>query len=488
MGVIKKQSILNTAVVYTGIIIGFANLLYFQPFYLKPEEIGLTRVLFSFSGILSVLMPLGTANIIIRFFPQYRNDEEGHNGFMGLALLYGFVSFLFLSTILYLCQDFITAQYVRQSRLFANYFWLVYPLAFFLSFIQLLNVYAFSLFKSVVPSIFSEVIVRLLNIAIILLYHFGIFSFNQFVISFVLLYGINFLLITIYAFYISNFKLLFRLSSFDKETKSLMLRYGLIMAIAAVASLGIKSADMVVFAKYYKLDVAGVYSVALFIGLFIETPLNSLDRIASTKMAAALAINNTKEVHDIYHKSSANLFLIGGFLFLGVNSCITPLFSFLPIEYQGNELVVLTISLGALFNMASGSNTSIIYNSEHGIKGTFLLAGVFALLLALLFILIPIYGTVGAAAAVALGSFAYNLGKLIFIKVYYNMQPFNADSIKLAVIIAALFVVGIYLPHLNNAILDILYRGAVVSALYFLVTFILKLIPEDLLNSLPIKK
>jgi O-antigen/teichoic acid export membrane protein len=487
MGVIKKQSILNTLVVYTGIIIGFANLLYFQPFYLKPEEIGLTRVLFSFSGILSVLMPLGTANIIIRFFPQYRNDEEGHNGFMGLALIYGFASFLFLSALLYLSQDFITAQYVRQSRLFADYFWLVYPLAFFLSFIQLMNVYAFSLFKSVVPSIFSEVAVRVLNIAIILLYHYGVINFEWFIISFVLLYGVNFLLIVIYTAYISKLKLTFSYQFFAKEHRTTMLRYGLIMTIAAVASLGIKSVDMVIFAKYFKLEVAGIYSVALFIGLFIETPLNSLERIASTKMAAALAENNTKEVYDIYHKSSANLFLLGGFLFLGVNACITPLFSFLPLNYQGNELVVLIVSLGALFNMASGSNTSIIYNSEHSIKGTFLLAAVFVFLIIMLFILVPMYGTVGAAAAVALGTFAYNLGKLLFIKAYYNMQPFNVDSIKLAVIIGTLLTLAIYLPHLDNAILDILYRGSTVSVLYFLITYALRLIPEDLLSTLPIK-
>lgn len=207
MGVIKKQSIINTFVVYVGIVIGFVNLLYIQPFYLKPEEIGLTRVLFSFSGILSVLMPLGAANIITRFFPQYRNDETGHNGFIGLALLYGFFSFLVLSLILYIFKDFITAQYIKQSRLFANYFWLVFPLAFFLSFIQLLNIYAFSLFKSVIPSILSEIIVRALNIVIILLYHFGILNFEQFVIAFVLLYGFNLVCIAIYTATTSKLKL-----------------------------------------------------------------------------------------------------------------------------------------------------------------------------------------------------------------------------------------------------------------------------------------
>lgn len=488
MGVIKRQSILNTIVIYTGIIIGFVNLLYIQPNYLRSDEIGLTRVLLSFSSIISVLMPLGASSIIIRFFPQYRDDEKGHNGFIGLTLLYGFVSFLFLSTILYLSKDFITAQYIKQSRMFANYFWLVFPFSFFLTFIQLLNVYAFSLFKSVVPAIFSEVVVRALNIVIIMLYYYGLLNLEQFVISFVLLYAVNLLLIAAYVIYISKPKLRFKFNYFEKTHRTAMFKYGIVMAVAAVASLGLKSIDMVIFAKYAKLNMAGIYSIALFIGLFIETPLNSLERIANTKMAAALANNNNKEVYDIYHKSSANLFLIGGLLFLGVNACVTPLFTFLPEEYRGNEMVVLIISLGSLFNMASGSNTSIIYSSEHSLKGTVLLAAVFMFLVCMLFLLIPPYGTIGAAAAVALGSFAYNMGKMIFIKIYYNMLPFNTDSLKLSAVIALLFVGAIYLPHLDNAMLDLLYRGSIVSVAYLGMTYTLKLIPEDLLSSVKFLK
>ncbi|UPT65989.1 MAG: oligosaccharide flippase family protein [Sphingobacteriales bacterium JAD_PAG50586_3] len=488
MGVIKRQSILNTIVIYTGIIIGFINLLYIQPNFLRAEEIGLTRVLLSFSSIISVLMPLGASSIIVRFFPQYRDDEKGHNGFIGLTLLYGFISFLFLSTLLYLSKDFITAQYVRQSRLFVNYFWLVFPFSFFLTFIQLLNVYAFSLFKSVIPAIFSEVVIRALNIVIILLYYYGILTFEQFVISFVVLYGINLALLATYVIYVSKPKLRFKFTHFEKEHRTAMLQYGIVMAVAAVASLGLKSIDVVIFAKYASLKMAGIYSIALFIGLFIETPLNSLERIANTKMAAALANNNTKEVYDIYHKSSANLFLIGGLLFLGVNACVTPLFTFLPEEYRGNEMVVLIISLGSLFNMASGSNTSIIYSSEHSLKGTVLLAAVFMFLVGMLFLLIPPYGTVGAAAAVALGSFAYNLGKMIFIKIYYNMLPFNADSLKLTVLIVTLLAAAIYLPHLDNAVLDLLYRGSFVSIAYLGATYVFKLIPEDLLGAVKFLK
>lgn len=484
MGIVQRQSIINTAVVYTGIIIGFINLLYIQPMFLMPEEIGLTRVLYSFSGILSVLMPLGAANILVRYFPQHRNDEQGHNGFIGFVLLYALVGFLFFSVGLYLAQDFIIAQYIKQSRLFANNFWLVFPLGFYLTFIQILNIYAFSLFRSVAPSVFSEIVVRVLNIVIILLYHFGFISFEVFIQSFTWLYAINLLLLIIYLFYISKPKLRFSTGYFTKQTRTLMYKYGLVMTIAAIASLGMKSIDMIILAKYVNLKEAGIYSIALFIGLFIETPLNSLDRIASTRMAAAIANNNQKEIKDIYHKSSNNLFLIGGLLFIGVNTCITPLLSYLPAIYQGNELIIFIVSAGALFNMASGSNTSIIFNSEHNQRGTFILGAVFALLVLLLFILVPLYGTLGAAIAIALGTFSYNLGKFIFIYKYYKMQPFGLNSLKLLLLIFAVLTIGYYLPHLPNAVADILYRGSIVTLAYIGVAYVLKLIPDELLSTL----
>lgn len=482
MGIVQRQGILNTIVVYAGILIGFINLLYVQPMFLKEEEIGLTRVLYSFSGILSVLMPLGAANILVRYFPQYKKDEEGHNGFLGFVLLYALVGFIFFSVILYLTRDIITSVYIKQSPLFAENFWFVFPLGLYLTFIQILNIYCFSLFKSVAPSIFSEIVVRALNILIVILYHYSYLTFDQFIQSFTYLYAVNLLLLVIYIYTISKPKLVFKPSFFGKENRVVMYRYGMVMTIAAIASLGLKSIDSIILAIYVLLKDVGIYSIALFIGLFIETPLNSLDRIASARMAAAISHNNQKEIKDIYHKSSNNLFLIGGLLFIGVNTCITPLFSFLKESYRGNELIVLVVSLGALFNMASGSNTSIIFNSEHHKKGIYILGGVFAFLVGLLFLLVPQYGTLGAAIAVSAGTFAYNFGKFAFIKKHYKMQPFSIDSLKLAILIGVVAAMGIYLPHLENAFVDILYRGSIVSISYLSIAYFWKIIPEELLK------
>ena len=65
------------------------------------------------------------------------------------------------------------------------------------------------------------------------------------------------------------------------------------------------------------------------------------------------------------------------------------------------------------------------------------------------------------------------------------MQPFTIASAKLLVLITAIILVGIYLPHLSNALLDILYRGSIVSLAYLGIAYVWKLIPDELLASVP---
>ncbi len=481
MGIIQRQSFANALIIYSGIAIGFVNM-YLQPICLDPETFGLTRVLLSFAGLVSSIMPLGAGNIMIRFFQNYITQVDNKNRFISFVFGFGLFGFLLLSGILLLNSGWIIEAYSKQSLQFASNFWLVFPLSFFMVGIGLANAYSFALSKSVVPSFFSEFLIRVLLMVLVGLFYFNVISIQTFILGFVASYGINFLGMTSYVFYLDRPSFRFDLPSLGKNEIRTMVGFGLLISIATMASIGLKNLDTVLLAKYVNLKMAGIYSIALFMGLFIETPLNSLDRIASTKMAIALAQKDQKEIQDIYHKSSSNLFWIGGLLFIGVNTCITPLLTYLPEAYRGNEWVILIISIGSLVNMASGSNTSIIYNSEHYIKGTLLLAAMFIILFLLLWVLIPPYGIIGSAIAIASTTTLFNLSKMGFIRYYFKMQPFGFDSLKLGLLIAGVLSLGLLLPHHSSPLLDLFYRGTVVSFSFLFLSFIFRLIPQELLD------
>ena len=57
------------------------------PRILSPDEIGLLKLLVSFSIIFAQLGSLGFINAINRLFPYFRHKESGHQGFLTVAIV-----------------------------------------------------------------------------------------------------------------------------------------------------------------------------------------------------------------------------------------------------------------------------------------------------------------------------------------------------------------------------------------------------------------
>jgi hypothetical protein len=55
MGVIQRQAIKNFFTTYLGIAIGFVSLIWIQPNFLSKEQLGLTRLIYSFSMLVAML-------------------------------------------------------------------------------------------------------------------------------------------------------------------------------------------------------------------------------------------------------------------------------------------------------------------------------------------------------------------------------------------------------------------------------------------------
>ncbi|MFM7217522.1 MAG: polysaccharide biosynthesis protein, partial [Bacteroidota bacterium] len=94
MGVIKRQGIKNTISGYLGILMGFVNLIIIQPHFLTKEELGLTRILYSFSVLVAMFVPLGIGNATVKYFPLFRDAQRKHHGYFGFMLLFPLIGFL----------------------------------------------------------------------------------------------------------------------------------------------------------------------------------------------------------------------------------------------------------------------------------------------------------------------------------------------------------------------------------------------------------
>ncbi|HEY5916732.1 MAG TPA: polysaccharide biosynthesis C-terminal domain-containing protein, partial [Chryseolinea sp.] len=198
-------------------------------------------------------------------------------------------------------------------------------------------------------------------------------------------------------------------------------------------------------------------------------PLNAIDRIAAAKISYAWADNKRDEIYSIYHKSSLYMLLAGGFLFLNININIASLFTFLPQDYILGRWVVLIISIGTLFNMATGLNASILFNSDKYWYGAVYLISLAFMMFALQMLLIPRLGLVGAAVATSVSALIYNSLLTFTVWKFFRLQPFDRKNIRIAALIIGCFFLDMLIPHLDNKFLDILMHSAVISGIYFTV-------------------
>lgn len=132
MGVIQRQGLKNTITTYLGIAIGFVSLIVIQPQFLTKEELGLTRILYSFSILVAMFVPLGIGNATTKYFPLFKDSDKNHHGYFAFMMLFPVIGFVLTTLVLLLSKDFIMAQYVKESPLLTDFFTIYFHSLLFL--------------------------------------------------------------------------------------------------------------------------------------------------------------------------------------------------------------------------------------------------------------------------------------------------------------------------------------------------------------------
>lgn len=486
MGIVQRQGIRNSIITYVGIAIGAVSLLIIQPRFLSKEEIGLTRLLFSFSTILGNVMSLGVTATVVKYFPYFRDRDKNHHGFFGFMLIFPLFGYIFFGSLLFIFKGFVLAKYAGQSKLFTDYFYYLFPLSFFLTITSILTAYSYALFRTSVPALINDVLVRIVSIVLFTVYFIKWIDRDQFIMLFVGIYGAQFLAMIFYLYYEDRPSLKIKWDQYREHTPKAMFIYGIILSLGGLAALGLRYLDVMVLGTYKPkeaglnaLDIVGIYSIASFVATFIEAPISALDKILVPKMADGWKRNDTDDIRQMYYKSAKYLFLIGGLLFLLINLNIDSLFQLIPDkDYSLAKGVVFIISLGTLINMGTGNNDAILYTSSRYRIMIWLLVGLLVVAYINYKIFIPIFGMEGAAIATALSALLYNFVKFSLIWKYFHMQPFTIDTPK---VIAVIIVTGscvYFVPSVHNPIADIIIRSSLTGMIFGGLVYLLNIVPE----------
>ncbi len=481
MGIIIRQSSWSTLLSFSGIIIGYINVLYLFPAYFTPGEIGLTKVIQDFAMLLVSFAQLGTRSSIIRFFPSMQISRSKADSFFSLMLFLSLTGYLIFLLLTFFLKAPLLSLFIENSPEVVTYFSLVLVLVLIMVIHNVISDFTRSFLEILVPNFLKEVLLRLWTTLCIAAYVLGWVDFEIFLFCIVGAYSLNLLILSIYLFTKTSTRFKF---NFWKELKPDEIRpivtYGLYALIGAGGSIIVSKVDVVMVTSMLGTFDTGIYTTAFYMAAVIEVPRRMVTQISTPLISRHLESSDMKSVRDIYTKSSINLLIIG-FLFLtGILANLNNIYYYVPNNeiYEAGKLVVIFVGLGKLIDMSFGLNGEIIILSKY-YKVNILLTGFLAIItIAANYYLIPIYGITGAAVGTTFSIVLFNLLKFIFVWVKFKLQPFTINHLKLLFIGGLIFGAAYMTPSLDNHLADLILRSILIVVVYVGLVYLLKISEE----------
>ncbi len=470
MGIIIKQSIKGSFWSYVGVVIGFITTSYLYPKFLTTEVVGLLGVLIAYSQLFSSISLLGLHGVIGRLFPYFRNPENGHNGFLFIAFLFYIVGTALFLLFFSWYSPYLVESNLEKSPLLARYAYLLIPLTISTMLFTVFDSFNRMLYDTVSGTFLQDFLQRLFILLSLVLFAVKYISLNQFIIAYIVVVSLKAILLL---WLLGKRKELnFRpdLSYLNKGLKKEIGSVALFSLISGVGTLIVFSLDKIIINSLLDLSNAGVYTIAFYFGSLIVIPSRSLLSISNSLIADAWKVNNLSEITSIYNKSCLNQLIIASFLFLGLWVNIDNVLEILGPSYSEAKWVIFFIGLGYLVDMLTGSNAQIINLSRYYKVNVLFICLLIGVMVASMYLLIPVWGIVGAAVSIAVALFLNNLMRFIFLLWKYKLQPFNMKFLYIIAFNLGLYFVVSIIPQ-QSLILDISIRGSLISIATFAFLF-----------------
>jgi O-antigen/teichoic acid export membrane protein len=282
--------------------------------------------------------------------------------------------------------------------------------------------------------------------------------------------GVYLLRLIIMKFY--AFSLRFPSFKFGKINNiSSVLKYTSLIIIAGSVANIILEIDKFMLNRYIAIENVAYYGVAIYIASVISVPSRSMHQIVSPLTAKLLNERNKDELKLLYKKSSLNLFIISGFIFLLIILNINEMYQLINENYAQGLLIVFIISISKLIDSLLGNNNAILFNSDY--YRMVLILGVFLAVLTIVLnmVYIPIYGINGAAFATFLAVLLYNIAKIWFVSYKFKMLPFTINTSKVLMLILVSLGVFYFWDFGFHPLLNIFLKSVLISVFYGLIVY-----------------
>lgn len=468
----------NTVVTYLGFGIGAINVLFLYTRFLSEAYFGLVGVILSTSVILMPILAFGVPNTLVKFFSGYKDSEE-QQGFLSFMLLLPLLFIVPIALLSWLSYDAIAGFLARENAIVGDYVWYVFLIGMAMAYFEVFYSWSKVHLKSVFGNFMKEVFARICISVALVMVSLDWLSVEGFLKCLVGIYLLRTGIMKLYAYSLSMPRIRF---SFPGNTRE-VLGYSAFIVLGGSVAVILLEIDRFMINQFIAIENVAYYTVSIFIATVIAVPSRAMHQITYPMTAEIMNGGSAKALMELYKKSSLTLFIIAGLIFLLVLLNLEDLYQLLPPNYRGGFTVVLFIGLAKVFDAIMGNNNAILFNSEH--YRVFLLMGIFLAVLTILLNLwfIPKFGINGAAFASFTAIALYNIAKLIFVKVKFDMYPFTFDTFKVTGLLIFVGVLFYLFSFSFHPIANIILKSMLMSLMYIGILYRFK-ISEDIFGVL----
>lgn len=471
MGLIVRQGFKSSIGFYLGIVLGAVNTLFISTQYLTPDQLAISRILLENSLVFAAFGHLGAPYIADRFFLTFRSDAQKHHGFLVFLLVLPLVGIVVLGLLYFLFQHAFEDYFRAKSATVIPYLWLLLPLTILWIYVMVLEAYSRNNARIAVPTFLREVVFRVANMLLILVFAWGWISYEQFL--YLLIGSLGLILVGLfgYVWQLGKLYLTWDASLWNKKLVFEMVSFGVIVILGGVGANLVLFLDRNILANQVGTTAVAVFTVATYIATIIEVPSKAVRGISGPIMAAAIQQNDQPKIQELYQKSALNMLLIGGMAFLLIAFNLDSLLGILPKSeiYAQGKWVVILIGAAKWIDMSLGLNVEVMAYSKY-FKVNTLLVVVMAIFAALANnLLIPMYGVNGAALATSITTLIWAGFKVGFVNWKFHLLPFSREDWGALGALMVVSLAGYLIPNFGSNVFVILFSIGIKSLAMILI-------------------
>lgn len=449
MGEIKKQSIKNNYYILLGLFFGILSRAFIIPRYIEPEIIGTLDYIISLGTILSAIFVFGTPMVIQKEFPKYLNSSKWNSfsqytrkiSLMGCAvglIVFFFYYFLFIAPNVSDKLD----PYILCGALVVYFSKLIFSYS---------DAYLRIFKNSTSGAFYLEFVTKALFFSILIL--FILHLIDQYNLLLLTVSSYVFIALMITKKVIKNAKkkketekYFDEIDTKDKKNIKEIAFYSLLTVIGSVIILEI---DRIMLFQMLGSQETGIYTSMFFFGMVVSIPSRGIKRITASYLSEYWESKNKKGISDIYSKTALIQLIMGAMIFLLVYFSLDYILPFMKSDYQNGKYIVLFIGLAKLSDMATGANYELISTSVKYKFNTYSLLILFIAVIIFNLILIPKYGSTGAALGSFLSILVLNVWRMIYIKYHFQLSPINTAYLKVMLLTCTCFSALYFIENLD---------------------------------------